>query len=133
MTTRQIEAEIGPDELLKAVAQLNRADLEKFVSDVIALRARRNADSLPKEEAVLLSLINQGMPVEIQGRYDELTEKRRSETLTLDEHKELLRLTALVERFQAQRVGYLVELASIRDTTLTNLMNDPGIRMPDHA
>jgi hypothetical protein len=133
MTTLHGETDITSEALLKAVAQLNGADLERFVADVIALRARRTSDCLPKEETELLSLINEGIPADIREPYAELKEKRRREILTPDEHKELLHFTALVERLQMRRVENLIELARIRETTLAALMKDLGIRIPEHA
>jgi hypothetical protein len=39
MPTLRAEAQVSPDELLQAVDQLGMADLERFVSRVLALRA----------------------------------------------------------------------------------------------
>lgn len=79
--------------MLKAVEQLSQADLEQFVSQVIALQAQRKASSLPQTEAELLMKINQGVPAETQHLYNELIAKREAETLTIDEHQNLLHLT----------------------------------------
>lgn len=128
-----IEAQITSDELLKAVRQLSVAELEGFLAQVIALQAQKKAASLPQREAELLLKINQGIPAEIRQRYGELKRKRRSETLTPREHRELLHLTAQVEKVQAQRIEYLAELASIRQTTLKTLMKDLGIQTPAYA
>jgi hypothetical protein len=45
MPTLHVEAQVSPDDLLQAVDQLGMAELERFVSRVIALRARRAASS----------------------------------------------------------------------------------------
>jgi len=100
------------------------------VSQVIALRAKRQAPSLPQVEAELLLKINAGVPPDIQERYDELLAKRQAETLTPDEYAELLRLTEQVEELEVQRVEYLVALARLRGTSLTALMADLGLRPP---
>ncbi len=50
------------EELVQAAAQLGTRELESFVARVLALRARRLAPSLAKEEARLLQEINQGLP-----------------------------------------------------------------------
>jgi hypothetical protein len=60
MPVVQVEAQLPTDELLRAVGQLNQADLEQFVSQVIALRAKRQAPSLPRAESELLLKINEG-------------------------------------------------------------------------
>ena len=81
----------------------------------------------------LLAKINQGVPAEIQNRYDELIAKRRRATLTQDEHDELLRLTEQVEALDTRRVEYLEELARLRKTTLRALMKGLGIKPPSYA
>jgi hypothetical protein len=127
MSTVQIETHSIP-ELLKTVEQLSLSELEQFVSQVLALRAKRRAPSLPQTEAELLLKINQGMPPEVQARYSELIDKREAETLTPDEYDELLCLTDQVEEVEARRLKYLTELAELRQTTLSGLMKDLKIR-----
>jgi len=133
MSTFRVEAQVTSEELLKAVGQLSRAELERFVAQVIALQARRKANGLPQAEAELLLKINQGIPADIRESYDALKNKRRSETLTPQERRDLLRLTAQVEKIQAQRAEHLAQLARIRQTTLIALMQDLEIRTPEYA
>ncbi|MBM3144830.1 MAG: STAS/SEC14 domain-containing protein [Chloroflexi bacterium] len=129
----QVEAQVPTDELLKAVGQLSQPDLEQFVFQVIALRAKRQAPGLPRDESELLLKINEGMPPDIQARYNDLIAKRQDETLTPDEYKELLRLTQQVEKLEVRRVEYLAELARLRRMSLTALMENLGIRPPTYA
>jgi t-SNARE complex subunit (syntaxin) len=133
MPTLRVEAQVSSDELLKAVSHLSLPELEKFVSQIIRLQARLKAPSIPHEEAELLLRINQGIPPGVRQRYSELISKRRSESLSIEEHSELLGLTEQVEKSEAQRVKCLSELARIRKTTLSELMNALGIRTPDYA
>lgn len=133
MTTLRVESLVSSDELLKAAGQLNLSELERFTSQVIALQAQRKASALPHSEAELLLKINQGLPAELHERYNELIEKRRYETLTSKEHGELLRLTREVEKLEAQRAEHLAQLAKVRKTTLSDLMNTLGLRTPDYA
>jgi len=133
MPVVQVEAQLPTDELLRAVGQLNQSDLEQFVSQVIALRAKRQAPSLPRVESELLLKINEEVPSDIQTRYKELIAKRQAEALTPDEYKELLQLTQQVEKLEVRRVEYLAELARLRRTSLTALMENLGIRPPAYA
>jgi hypothetical protein len=133
MPVVQVEAQLPTDELLRTVGQLNQADLEQFVSQVIALRAKRQAPSLPRAESELLLKINEGVPRDIQTRYNELIAKRQAETLTPDEYEELLKLTQEVEKLEVRRVEYLAELARLRGTSLTAVMENLGIRPPAYA
>ncbi len=133
MPMKQLEAQLAPDKLLRAVEQLSESELEEFAREVSALIARRKAPSLSQRDSELLLKINQGIPTEIQQRYNELIEKRRDETLTESEYPELMRLTQKVEQLDVQRVEYLVELARLRGTSLTGLMDALGITTPPYV
>lgn len=126
MATVEVRSQVSLDELLNGVAQLDTPALEHFVSQVLTLRARRIAPSVPKEEAELLQQINQGLPPDVQQRYDELTAKRRAETLTPEEHQELLALVDRIEQADAERVQALTELAQLRNVSVTTQENKGG-------
>jgi L-lysine 2,3-aminomutase len=128
MSTVKVEVQLSSDELLKAVEQLNQTDLERFVSQVIAIQAQRKALNLPQSEAELLIKINQHIPSDIQKYYNKLIAQRDAENLTTDEHRELLSLTEQIEKLQAQRIEYLADLARLRGITLTALMQNLGIQ-----
>ncbi len=130
MPTVQIEAQLTTDELLRAVQQLSKNELDHFVFQVVSLRAKKQAPSLPVSESDLLQKINTGLPTELRDRYTELIEKRRAEKLTTEEQKELLTLSDEVEKLEVQRVEYLAEMARLRQTTMTDLMNVLGIQTP---
>ncbi|MEA5610386.1 STAS/SEC14 domain-containing protein [Nodularia spumigena UHCC 0040] len=125
----KVELQLSSDDLLKAVEQLSQADLKQFISQVIALQAQRTAPSLMQQESELLLKINQVISVEIQNYYNDLIAKRDTETLTDEEHRELLNLTEQIEKQQAQRIEYLVELANLRGISLNALMESLGIQM----
>jgi hypothetical protein len=88
---------------------------------------------VPKKEAELLQRINQGLPPDVQQRYDELTAKRRAETLIPEEHQELLALVDHIEQADAERVRALIELAQLRNVSVTTLMAELGIRRPAYV
>lgn len=130
MSTIKVEVQLSSEELLKAVAQLSQPDLEQFVSQVLLLQAQRKVTPLLQAEAQLLLKINQSLPSDAQKYYDELITKRQAETITPDEYSELLHLSEQMEKLQAQRIEYLSELARLRRTSLTALMENLGIQMP---
>ncbi len=132
MPTVHVEAEISREELLKAVEQLSPPELSQFVSQVLALRARREAPSLSALETQSLLCINQGLPDGLRRRYDELIAKRQAETLSQEELEELLRLTGVVEDLQARRMDALAALARSRGVSLRALMAELGIPEPCH-
>jgi hypothetical protein len=74
-------------------------------------------------EAELLQKINQGLPPEVRKRYDELNAKLHEETITPEEHQELLQLVDRIELADAERLQHLIELARIRNVSVDTLMN----------
>lgn len=116
---------------MEAVGQFSQTEFEQFVEEVIALRARRRAPSLPHPESELLMKINQQLPTDVQGRFDELVTKRQDEALTTEEHEELLRLIEQVEAGDVTRIEALAELAQLRGLSLDELMDQLGIQTPE--
>lgn len=133
MPVVQVEANLSLDQLVKAVEQLSRPDLDEFVPRVMALRAKRWTPTLSRTEADLLQKINEGLPPATRQRYADLVAQRQAETLTDKQYAELLQLTQQVEAFQARRVGYLAELAQLRRMPLAELAVSLDIREPDHV
>ena len=126
-----VQTQLTSRELLKAVEKLPRQELNRFVTEVVALRA--GAPRLSRTESELLTKINRGVPADLQSRYDELIGKRREATLSQPEYDELLRLTEQIESWDVNRVELLAELARSRKTTLPALMKDLGIKPPPHV
>lgn len=129
--TSQIELDF--DEVLKGIAHLGTNELEQFVDKVIALQAQRRAPSLPANEAELLQKINRGVPPKVRKRYHELNEKLHEETITQDEHQELLGLIDQIELADAERIRHLITLAQLRNLSVDSLMDQLGIRRPVYA
>lgn len=133
MSVVRVETEIPFNSLLKAVEQLNLNDLERLMSQVAALRARHSAPSLPKDESELMLKISRGPSAEIRRRFSELTRRRQNETLTPKEHEELLSLTDLIEKSDAERMKHIAVLARIRGVSVDALMEELGIGPPAYA
>ena len=129
MSTIHVEALVNREELLKAIAELDPAEFDQFVSEVLTLRAQRKAPRLPAGEAALLQRISQGLPDDLRARSAELVDKRHAGTLTAEEHAELLGLSDTMERMQANRAEALADLA-LRQVPLAKLMTDLGIPAP---
>ncbi len=130
MPTILIEAQVPTSKLLEAVKQLSQPEFETFVSQVLALRAQRVAPCAASREAELLGQINQGLPVGLKHKYEELIAKRREETLTPEEHAELLHLMEEVEKRNVIWIQHLTELAQLRNKPLPQLMQELGIQTP---
>lgn len=133
MPVIQLEAQLSMEQLFKVVKQMPPNELEKFVAEVLALRAEHVAPRLSETESNLLLKINRGVPETLQKRYNALIAKRQAETLAKKEYDELLRITSRIERLDVERMKYLVALARLRKKPLTTLMRELGIKAPAHV
>ncbi|HEY1048876.1 MAG TPA: hypothetical protein VGE39_03945 [Prosthecobacter sp.] len=70
--------------------------------------------ALRANEARLLETINATLPPEQRTVYHRLSAKRKSGGLTPAEHRELIRLSDLVETLHARRLQSLIKLAAGR-------------------
>ena len=118
--------------IIAAVKRLPLPELEQLVDQVIAIRAERRAPHLTADESALLSRINQGLSAPERARMKALIAKRDDQTITPAELEELMALTDRLELLHADRLAALAQLASLRGVTLDGIMNQLGIRFPDH-
>lgn len=132
MPTIQIEADLSSDQLLSAARQLPRQEFDRFVGQVLRLRAERIAPVLPAVESELLQKINQGLPQAMQERLNELIEKRRAETINSKELRELKKLTDKIEKLDAERLELLTKLAAVRNVPLRKLIKQLGLKPVAH-
>lgn len=133
MSTISVQSEVSLESMIRGVEQLSTPDLEQLVDRVLTIRARRRAPSLSRKETELLRKINQGLPVDTQQRFDELTAKRRAEMLNQEEHQELLQTLDQIEQHDVKRLEALAELSQLRNVSIRVLMKDLGIHSPDYA
>ncbi len=119
------------DELLMAVEDLNEPDLESLVNCALFLRARLKSSVLSSDETVLLKVISQGIPKELNDRYQLLADKRDEEMLTASEYEELLSVGHQIEAIGVKRIEALAKLSAIRQVPLLTLMDSLGIQSPD--
>ena len=115
------------DELVEAANQLNESDLNRFLQQVVTLRTQRKASVLSVEEAQLLAKINQAIPATLQEQYQRLRTKREEESLTSQEHSQLIELSKQIEQLSAERLEALATLAQLRQVSLSELMSQLGL------
>jgi hypothetical protein len=118
--------------------EAEKAGLEPQAYIVNALRAylrqeRQQPPHLSQAETELLQQLDLGLSQETWRRYHTLIEKRRSETLSKTEQQELISLSDQIEKANARRMGYLVELARLRGISLRALMDELGIQSPSYV
>ena len=138
MTTVQFKSEVSIelDQLLTGVAQLDTPDLEKLLVQVRQVLAHRQNPSLPalELELELLQKINQALPEEMQQKYNDLSSRMRSQTITPDEHQDLLKLINVVEQADGDRLQNLIQLSQLRNISLPELMKQIQIHpQPVHV
>ena len=136
MTTVQFKSEVSIelDQLLTGVAQLDTPDLERLLIQIQQVLAHRQNPSLPTLELELLQKINQALPEEIQQKYIDLSAKMRSQTITPEEHQDLLKLIDIVEKADGDRLQNLIQLSQLRNISLAELMKQLQIHpQPVHV
>ena len=123
--------EVQPDlELqLRHAAGRSGLDAKSFVLDLLREHLSRPQTAPEKlSEKELLARINSGLSAAEWEHYEELIEKRRAETLTSDEHAELIATTDQLEEANVFRVRCLAELARRREVSIDVLMDELGIK-----
>jgi hypothetical protein len=78
-------------------------------------------------ESEILRVINRGLSAEKSARLEQPQERLRQGTIRPREDQELLRLSDELEKLAAQRLKALIELASLRKTSVPKLMSEMGL------
>jgi len=128
MPTIQVDTE----QLLHAALQLPRSELDQFVTRLLVLRIQHDTPRLTQDEAELLLKINEALPPAVQQRLDELISKRQTQSLTPEEHQELIRLTEQSEKVDADRMQHLLALAALRNVSLDEVIQQLGVHPVPH-
>lgn len=121
------------DEAAKEGMDPNRFILNAVEERLHQKRLEQNVPYLSKAESELMLKINAGLPVETWRQYHALIAKRNVGTLTNEEQQTLVGLVDQVEIAHARRLGYLLELANLRGTTLDAVMDALGIVKPTYV
>jgi phosphoenolpyruvate carboxylase len=128
-----ITIEIPPELLnqLKLVAENKDKALEEVILEFLQSGLGLDEESWQEKgqwtESELLEKIQLGIPPDEWKRYHHLIEMRDTERITQAEHEELLHLIERIEKANARRVGYLIELAKVRKEPLEVTMEKLGI------
>ena len=122
-------------ELIKLIADIQSEELLErirlFLSEVEnEVKASDQPPALSKEETELLLKINEGLPEEVQLRYNELLIRQAEERINETEHKELMELVPRIEAKSAERMKYLLQLAKLWGTSVDQVMERLGIKPP---
>ncbi len=126
-------AKFAVEEILSGISKLDTESLEKFVDEILAIRAKRLSKGLSKKETALLKKINRGLTVPKRERLAKLESKRMEGALSPKEHKELMAIVEELEQLNAERIEHLGVLASLRKTTVRELMEQLDIHPRPYA
>jgi hypothetical protein len=124
-------AQLSVPDLLANASMLEMGEFDLFFKEIMSLRATRLTPVLSPVETVLLAKIYKKLSEKTAIRIELLTEKRVANTIQSAEYTELLKLSAVVEKFNVQRLHHIIELAKIRKMIPQDLMNQLGL-MPLH-
>ena len=120
--------------LLGNFSEMPLKELEHFINALNALAIRRRAVDSAKQDKVLLRKINQTVLSEQDmERYTYLQEKIEVENISDTEYQELLNLVDKEEKIRNKRFEYLLELAQLRNISLSELMNNLGLNVSHYA
>ena len=128
MLTIRGNLQITANDLLNGIEQLGNSDLEDFIHRILLIKAKRYAPKVDELELDLLSKINKGLDNAIYQRLDALTAKRKSETISKEEYKELLDLVEIIENENVERLRYLGQLAQLKNISVRTLMKQLDIK-----
>lgn len=109
---------------LQKISTQKGIDLEQFVAQLL----KEHLNNTPTEEEELLEKIQQGITIDKWHRYYELKEKRIAETLTSDEHQELIMIYDAIEKANAERMLHLVKLSKLKNVPVRVVMKELGIK-----
>lgn len=125
------QGKVGTEYLFNSISALETTELELFMQKIGQLIARRKTPAASERETVLLMAINQAIPTKLQERYTLMVQKLEDETMTPAENKEFLKLVEKMEAKQSERLQYLLELSQIRGVSLTTLMTQLHLNLPN--
>lgn len=118
------------EKLLESASEAGM-DVNQYVLEILEGQLRHGASKggeKAERESELLQKITLGIPDAIWKRYDYLQGLREREQLDPEELAELIRISDQMEKANAERMKYLVELAKLRNVSLRGLMLTLGIK-----
>lgn len=119
------------EEKLRKSAEKAGLDVNRYVVEILEGQLTPQVSrevGLEERASELLEKISLGIPVGIWKRYNYLKDLRDREQLDPEEHAELIRISDQIEEANAERMQYLVELASIKEVSINDLMSSLGIK-----
>ncbi|MDF1756562.1 MAG: hypothetical protein P1U89_27505 [Verrucomicrobiales bacterium] len=114
-------AEPDSTDLVEAVSQLSRQQLERLLCQVAA--RKNNLTSPEKRESELIEKLSRGLPQSVWESFHRLQEKKDSEQLSTQDETEIAEVVEIIENHTAEKIQWLAELAGLRNQTIDELMD----------
>ncbi|MGH9799680.1 MAG: hypothetical protein ACRD82_04885 [Blastocatellia bacterium] len=89
--------------------------------------AEPEAPRLSRKESELFLKISQTLPADQQQRHQELRQKREDETLTAEEHAELMVFVEEIQQIWIERLQAVHDLAKLRKVSPREMMRQLGV------
>jgi hypothetical protein len=123
--------EVPTETLLNAVVQLPSKEFERFFEQAKRLRQNSTKSRWTKSEIEMIRNLNHCvLSSEKQERFNKLVKKRRAEKITERELAELIILNDESESLNVKRIEILAKLATAKNKTLPEIMDELEIRPP---
>lgn len=127
-----LQVDLNPEQELWLRETAVRAGVDQRTAILEVLDRQRAAEDplvgLSDDAAQLREEISRPLPADLQGRYRRLSERCQKETLTADEHRELIELIDIIEAHHAARVARVLKLARVQGAEFDDLMQQFGLR-----
>ncbi len=108
------------DQKLRTEATKQGVEPDRYILNTLITNLKPTAPT----EVSLLDQINTGLSQDAWQSYHALIKKRQAETLTEKEHTQLIELTTHLETLNVQRIQSLIQLATLQDKNLDEVMQD---------
>lgn len=123
---------VSPQQVISAVQTMPLDELEKLVSNVLAVRAERLAPHISGEEGKLLKSIQKTLPKKSLSRMKKLQALRDEQKLSQEGFAELAQLIENLEIIHAEKMKAVSDLAELRGVTFQIAIKQIGLKLPEY-
>ena len=118
---------LNTQEILQDIIRLDTSSIEELASNLDSIIEKRKQKVDEENEQQLIDKVHQTISTENYKRYQELSQKLRLESITTEEHEELLVLIQKIEASNIERLEHLTTLARLRNISLREVMEQLGL------
>ena len=126
MTTITLNLSPELEQQIRTEASRQGVERDRYILNTLQERLQPRLPTTQPAEADLLQQINIGFSAQTSEEYHALIAKRHAETLTPQEHKQLIQMSDRLEQLNVARIQALIQLATFRNQPLTELIQTLG-------